>query len=275
MKVAVLGLGIIGSQWVKHLDSDGILSAAWNRSVKKDAPRYTSDVVEAAASATVVHLCLADPPAVRSTLEAVRDVLRPDHLVIQSSTIDPTSASEFQALVTATGASYVEAPFTGSLPAAQARELVFYVGASDPKALRVAKEYLARLSKKIIEIGSERQAATIKLAMNLQIAAVMQALAEALTLSRSAEIPDDLFFEAFRLNASFSGVAALKENKLRAGDFSPQFSVKHMAKDLRLLKAECATAKAPFLTELQSIFADAIQQGFSEDDYASLIRLLA
>jgi 3-hydroxyisobutyrate dehydrogenase-like beta-hydroxyacid dehydrogenase len=77
------------------------------------------------------------------------------------------------------------------------------------------------------------------------------------------------------MNASFSGVAALKESKLRAGDFSPQFSVKHMAKDLRLLKAECANTKAPFLTELQSIFADAIQQGFSEDDYASLIRLLA
>jgi 3-hydroxyisobutyrate dehydrogenase-like beta-hydroxyacid dehydrogenase len=48
-----------------------------------------------------------------------------------------------------------------------------------------------------------------------------------------------------------------------------------MAKDLRLLKAECSNAKAPFLTELQSIFAEAIEQGFSEDDFASLIRLLA
>lgn len=275
MKVAVLGLGIIGSQWARHLDSDGILAAAWNRSHKADIRGYTSNATEAAASATVVHLCLADPPAVRSTLEAIREVLTPTHLVVQSSTIDPTSAAEFNELVKATGASYVEAPFTGSLPAAQARELVFYVGATDPKALRAAKEYLARLSKKVIEIGSERQAATIKLAMNLQIAAVMQALAEALTLSRSAQISDDLFFEAFRLNASFSGVAALKEHKLRAGDFSPQFSVKHMAKDLRLLKAECANAKAPFLSELQSIFADAIQKGFSEDDFASLIRLLA
>jgi 3-hydroxyisobutyrate dehydrogenase-like beta-hydroxyacid dehydrogenase len=169
----------------------------------------------------------------------------------------------------------VEAPFTGSLPAAKAREVVFYVGATDPKALSAAREYLVRLAKRVIAIGSERQAATIKLAMNLQIASVMQALAEALTLCRSAEIPDDLFFEAFRLNASFSGVAALKESKLRTADFSPQFSVKHMAKDLRLLKAECSNAKAPFLTELQSIFAEAIEQGFSEDDFASLIRLLA
>ncbi len=275
MKVAVLGLGIIGLQWAQHLESDGVLSAAWNRSPKPEVPRFTSDVAEAAASATVVHLCLADPAAVRSTLTAIHGVLAPHHLIIQSSTIDPTSAAEFKEFVTTTGATYVEAPFTGSLPAAKARELVFYVGATDPKALSAAQEYLARLSKRVITIGSERQAATIKLAMNLQIASVMQALAEALTLSRSAEIPDDLFFEAFRLNASFSGVAALKESKLRAGDFSPQFSVKHMAKDLRLLKAECANAKAPFLTELQSIFADAIQQGFSDDDFASLIRLLA
>ena len=275
MKVAVLGLGIIGSQWVQHLESDGVLSAAWNRSPKEGMPRYTCQVVDAVGSASIVHLCLADPPAVRSTLMSIKEVLTPNHLVIQSSTIAPSSASEFYEIVSAPGALYVEAPFTGSLPAAQARDLVFYVGATDSKALSAAKGYLGRLSKKVVEIGSERQAAIIKLAMNLQIAAAMQALSEALTLSRSAEIPDDLFFDAFRLNASFSGVAALKEKKLRAGDFSPQFSVKHMAKDLRLLKAECVQAKAPFLTELQTIFSEAIEQGFSNDDFASLIRLLA
>jgi 3-hydroxyisobutyrate dehydrogenase-like beta-hydroxyacid dehydrogenase len=56
MKVAVLGLGIIGSQWVRHLEADGVLSAAWNRSPKTEMPCYTSNAAEAAASATVVHI---------------------------------------------------------------------------------------------------------------------------------------------------------------------------------------------------------------------------
>lgn len=84
MKVAVLGLGIIGSQWAHHLETDGVLSAAWNRSPKTEVPRFTSDVVDAAASATVVHLCLADPPAVRSTLTAIQAVLTPHHTELQS-----------------------------------------------------------------------------------------------------------------------------------------------------------------------------------------------
>ena len=109
--------------------------------------------------------------------------------------------------------------------------------------------------------------------MNLQIASVMQALAEALSIARTANISDDVFFEAFKLNASFSGVAALKEPKLRANDFSPQFSTKHMAKDLRLLMTAKSGINAPFLMDLQEVFSQASAAGFSEEDFSALIKL--
>ena len=62
----------------------------------------------------------------------------------------------------------------------------------------------------------------------------MEGLIEALTLARRAGVPDARFFQALASNAGYSGLVKLKEQKLRAGDFSPQFSVKHMLKDMRL-----------------------------------------
>ena len=70
--------------------------------------------------------------------------------------------------------------------------------------------------------------------MNLNIAGQMQALAESLTLARQAGIADDFYFQVLAKNVSYSGLARLKEAKLKAHDFSPQFSVKHMHKDMRL-----------------------------------------
>ena len=272
MKIAIIGLGIIGAQWAKHLHTDKVLTACWNRSPKEDIPLFQNKLDQLPTQADILHICLADPAAVGSVLDVISGQLGTNHLVIQSSTIDPTSASRFRTLVQSKGASYVEAPFTGSLPAAERRELIFYLG-GDAGSIENSKSYLERLSKKLVVVGNEKQAATIKLAMNLQIASVMQALAEALTISRSASIPDQVFFEAFKLNASYSGVAALKEPKLIANDFTAQFSTKHMAKDLRLLRSEYKGEAVPFLEVLQGVYRTAIETGLSEQDFSALIKL--
>lgn len=272
MKAAILGLGIIGSQWAKHLYSDGILSASWNRSPVKASPLFENNFQKVADNSEILHICVSDPAAVDSILQALFPFLNHRHLVIQSSTIDPSSSLKFKNFVEKSSASYLEAPFTGSLPAAESRELIFYLGGLD-SVIEKAQPYLLRLSKKTVIIGNEKQAATLKLVMNLQIASAMQALAEALTISRLSGINDQVFFDAFRLNASFSGVAALKEMKLKQADFSPQFSVKHMAKDLRLLRAEYEHANAPFLGELQKVFVRAQELSLSDEDFSALIKL--
>jgi 3-hydroxyisobutyrate dehydrogenase-like beta-hydroxyacid dehydrogenase len=63
----------------------------------------------------------------------------------------------------------------------------------------------------------------------------MVALSEAYSTCLTHDIDKDVFFEVLKANAAWSGVAQLKEPKLRSEDFSPQFSIKHMQKDMRLL----------------------------------------
>ena len=126
-----------------------------------------------------------------------------------------------------------DAPQWMETPDAEVKQTVFYLG-GDAELIAELKPLFDVVSSAQFHIGNNEQACALKLAMNLNISAQMQALCEALTIVRRAGVSDDVFFDALGKNASCSGVTKLKEPKLRAADYSPQFSVKHMLKDMRL-----------------------------------------
>jgi 3-hydroxyisobutyrate dehydrogenase-like beta-hydroxyacid dehydrogenase len=272
--IGVLGLGIIGDIWVRHYRDAGVLAGCWNRSPRPEAPNWKPTPRAVAESADALHVVVADPPAVKGVIEAMLPALGAGKLVIQSSTIDPASSATFRDRVRAAGAAYVEAPFTGSKPAAEARELVFYLG-GDAVDLDRTEPLLALLSAVRLPIGTNEQAAALKLAMNLNLAVQMQSLSESLAIARRAGIGDDTFFAAMAKNAGWSGLARLKEPKLRSGDFSPQFSVKHMAKDLRLARTTAGGADLPALAMALSRLEAAEQAGLGDEDFSIVAKALS
>jgi len=273
MKIGVIGLGIIGGVWARHYEAAGLLAGAWNRTPQPDFPRWLSSAEAVVAAADVVHIVVASPPAVGSVFERILPALRPGKVVLQSSTIDPQSSDEFRCLVMTTGAGYLEAPFTGSKPAAEQRQSVFYLG-GDAALIAEVEPLLALVSQARFHIGDHRQAATLKLAMNLNIAAQMQALSEALGLARRAGIGDEMFFTALGKNVSYSGLVKLKEPKLRAGDFAPQFSVKHMLKDMRLASGMSGCEALPLLATVREQLALAERAGWADEDFSALVKLV-
>jgi 3-hydroxyisobutyrate dehydrogenase-like beta-hydroxyacid dehydrogenase len=273
MKVAIFGLGIIGSIWAHHYEADGLLAAAWNRSPKPELPRWCSDALTAAKQGDVLQLVVADPPAVDQVLAAITPALGPGIIVVQSSTIDPVSAERFCARVRATGAAYVEAPFTGSKPAAEARATIYFLG-GEAAALELAEQILSRISAKRFRVGTPSQAAALKLSMNLQIATVAQALAEGLTFAREAGVADDVFFDVLNHNVACSGLVALKGPKLRAGDWSAQFSVKHLLKDLRLALGASTARGLPATALLTEQLQRATDAGWADEDFTALFKLI-
>jgi 3-hydroxyisobutyrate dehydrogenase-like beta-hydroxyacid dehydrogenase len=270
--IGVLGLGIIGETWARRYQAAGRLAGTWNRTAKPSAPQWKETALAVAAAADVTHIVVADPPAVSSVLDAILPVLGPGKAVVQSSTIDPSSAAACEARVRATGALYVESPFTGSKPAAESGTVVFFMG-GDATALDAVEPLLSLVSETRFRLPTVRQASSLKLAMNLNIAAQMQALSESLTFARRAGIDDDFYFQVLAKNVSNSGLARLKEGKLKTRDFAPQFSVKHMHKDMRLAEA-AGGIRLPMLETVRGCLARAEAQGMGDDDFSSLIRLL-
>ncbi len=273
MRIAILGLGIIGGTWARNHHADGRDVRTWNRSAKPDAPGFTADAVAATAGAEVIMICVADPPAVQQVLERIAPVLRAGQIVIQTSTISAAWTTRFATLVQARGGAYLDSPFTGSKPAAEQRQTVFYVG-GDSAVLERARPALIPLSKAILHVGGIGAASSLKLAMNVNIALVGQALCESLALARRAGLDDATFFEALKLNASRSGIADLKEPKLRARDWAPQFSVKHMAKDLRLALETAGDLPLAQAREVLRAYEAGLANGWGDEDFAGLMRLI-
>ena len=117
-------------------------------------------------------------------------------------------------------------------------------------------------------------ASAIKIATNIITAATVQAAAEALALVQAFGAPLEKFVEAMRANASYSGTLTMKLPKILDGDFEPQFSVKHMLKDMQLASQ---IALSHYLdlgvtAAARDQLLEQMQWGHGDDDYSSVAR---
>lgn len=272
-KISVIGLGIIGAIWAKNLQADGLKVRGWNRSPKKELSFFEPDLRKAVEEAELIFIVVADPPAVAGVLDQIVPILRPGQLVVQSSTISAAWTRRFAEQVRASGADFLEAPFTGSKPAAEARKTVFYLGGEETMVEK-ARPVLKRIAEHVIFVGPLGSASSLKLALNLNLAHMANSLSESLALARSEGIRDEVYFEALHLNAGRSPLSDLKEPKLKAGDFSPQFSLKHMNKDLRLALETAGDLDLPQAKALKLLYDKGIADGWGEEDFTVLARLL-
>ena len=119
MKVAFLGLGIMGRPMAANLAKAGHEVVVWNRTPGKivAGAGVAGTPAEAAKNAEVVWLCVADTKAVEEVLfgaNGVDGVLRAGMIVVDSSTIAPSASCSFAERIAAKGAQFVDAPVTGS-----------------------------------------------------------------------------------------------------------------------------------------------------------------
>lgn len=272
MSVAMLGLGIIGSRWASNLQADGLEVRAWNRT-PKSFPGFVPDAAQAVAGADFIFIVVADPAAVQQVLQAILPVLKAGQTVIQCSTISKSWTLNFAEQVQKTGARFLEAPFTGSKVAAENRKTVFYLGGEN-EDIEKARPVLQKIAAHLLPIGPLGSASVLKLAMNMNMAMVMQALSESLHFARSQGLSDSAFFEGLQLNGSRSGLSDLKQPALKNRDFAPQFSLKHMNKDLRLALEDAGALHLPQLQTLKTVYEEGMSKGLGESDFSVLVNLL-
>ncbi len=270
--VGLIGLGIIGSRAAAALRAAGFQVFVWNRA-PRPAPNFLGSVAEVARSAQIIQLFVADGQAVMEVIEAMGDALTPDHILICSATIGPEATRKAADLAASKGARFLDAPFTGSKGAAEQRNLVYYVGGEESVFLR-ARPVLEATSKSIVPAGKIGDAAVLKLVTNMIAAASIQAMSEGLAIAEKAGIDPEFFVAALDQNACKSGTMDLKLPKMRMGDYSAHFSLKHMLKDVRLgtALAESLNVPVPAGNAALSALQEAVAQGWGELDFAALFK---
>jgi 3-hydroxyisobutyrate dehydrogenase-like beta-hydroxyacid dehydrogenase len=196
-------------------------------------------------------------------------------IIADSSTISPSATKDFASRLRAKGADYVDAPVTGSKVGAESAQLIFIVGGKEETVARLEPLFSA-MGKKVVHMGETGLGQSAKLAMNLQIAMIYEGFAEALTLAKRLGVQPEKLIELIQASMVRSGVIDYKAPFVLKHDWTPNFPMRLMEKDLNLVKEAAAQAKLhlPSLESLRGLYQKAREQGKSDLDYAATLDVL-
>jgi 3-hydroxyisobutyrate dehydrogenase-like beta-hydroxyacid dehydrogenase len=279
MRVAFLGLGIMGRPMAANLVKAGHEVTVWNRTPKQvEGARTAESPADAANGAEVVWMCVSDTKAVESVLfgpQGVETSIGAGAIVVDSSTISPSAELQFAERLRAKGADYVDAPVTGSKVAAEAGSLIFMVG-GDQAVLAKIDPLFKAMGKQVFRMGETSKGQAAKLVMNLQIALIFEGFAEALTLATKLGVNVDALLPLIQASMVRSGVVEYKAPFIMRRDFTPNFPLRLMLKDIHLALAAAkeARVKLPALETVEEIYEMAAEEGHQDLDYAATLTLL-
>jgi 3-hydroxyisobutyrate dehydrogenase-like beta-hydroxyacid dehydrogenase len=274
LRAGVLGLGLIGSRVAAKVQSAGFPLAVWNRTARQfdGLPAPAPDPASVARDSEILQIFVADDQALQDTLNALIPALGPRHVVLSHATVAPQTVRQLAADVTATGAAFLDAPFTGSRDAAAQGQITYYIG-GNAAALERARPILTASAKAILPVGEVGQASAIKLGTNIMAAAAAVSLAEAIHLLRANGVDPRTLVGALENNAARSGVTDLKLPCMLGHDFAPRFSARNMRKDLRLASAAAAPGHRALTDTLLSLYEQACQSGLADEDFATIVKV--
>jgi 3-hydroxyisobutyrate dehydrogenase-like beta-hydroxyacid dehydrogenase len=252
----------------------------WNRTPGKlvEGAGMAPNPAAAAQGAEVVWLCVSDTAAVEKILfgsEGVEQSLAEGMIIADSSTISPSATVKFADRVRTRGVAYVDAPMTGSKIGAANGTLIFMVGGDEATIDRL-NPLFAAMGKKIFRMGETGKGQATKLAMNLQIALIYEGFAEALTLATKLGVDSRQLVSLIEATMVRSGVVEYKAPFVLQRDFTPNFPLRLMHKDilLTLEAAKEARVKLPALETVEEIYELATEEGQQDLDYAATLTLL-
>ncbi|MGA8310024.1 MAG: NAD(P)-dependent oxidoreductase, partial [Terriglobales bacterium] len=238
MRVAFLGLGIMGRPMASNLVKAGHEVTVWSRTAGKEVEgaRSATSPADATRGAEVVWMCVSDTVAVESVLfgpQGVEEALAEGMTIVDSSTISPSATRKFAERVGARGVRYIDAPMTGSKVAAEAGSLIFIVGGEEA-VIESVKPLFAATGKVFFRMGETGKGQAAKLAMNLQIALIYEGFAEGLTLATKLGVDVQNLIGVIQASMVRSGVVDYKAPFVLKRDFTPNFPLRLMHKDIRL-----------------------------------------
>jgi 3-hydroxyisobutyrate dehydrogenase/2-hydroxy-3-oxopropionate reductase len=280
--VAVVGTGRMGSALARSIARAGHDIVLYNRTRARCDPlaaelrgRAVDSPAEAAAAADVTITMLADDAAVRAVYTGDDGLIAGAHadgVLVDMSTVLPGTIRSVEADVRATGSGVLDAPVSGSVTLAESGGLTLMVGGTDADLER-ARPALDAVAKAIFHLGPLGTGSAMKLAVNVVIFGLNQALAEGLVLAEAAGIDRAVAYDVIATGAAGAPYVGYKRAQFLDSENAPvAFSLALTEKDLRLITetAEALGQPLPQTAVNLEIVRAAASGGRSGRDFASV-----
>jgi 3-hydroxyisobutyrate dehydrogenase len=284
MKVTLMGLGAMGSGMAQRLLDAGFELTIFNRTPERAKRLLEAGATlaetprEAVQNAEMVICIVADDNASYAVWLGPNGALgnvKPGTVLIESSTLTPAWVRELAAEAAKRNCDFLDAPVTGSKPQAEAGQLTFLVG-GDAAVLDRARPVLKTMSRDIRYFGPTSSGAKVKLLNNLLNGIQVSSFAEMLSLAERMGIDAKAAAEFISTAAPGSPIVKIALQRMTEPDFTPNFSVRLMAKDLAYATAEGAllSMEMPIANAARKLYETAIAEGLGAKDFCAVIEVL-
>jgi len=277
---AFLGMGLLGSNFVRAMIKKGDQVQVWNRTASKAKALETygakafDQAVDAVKGADVVHLTLKDDDSVNEVLATAAPGLKPGAIIVDHTTTSKKGAVERTRAWKDRGFTYLHAPvFMGPPNALESTGVMLVSGNQD--VIKKMEGDLSRMTGKLMNLGAEEgKAAGIKLIGNLFLLSMTAGLSDTLSLAKAQGIAADDVLELFSSwNPGAMVPARLK--KIISGDFkNPSWELNMARKDagLMLSAAEKGGKKLHVIPVIADEMDKWIEKGHGNDDWTIITK---
>jgi 3-hydroxyisobutyrate dehydrogenase-like beta-hydroxyacid dehydrogenase len=285
MRIAFLGIGMMGLPMARRLCEVGHEVHVWNRSRDKAAPLATHGAVvhgaarDAVAGAEMTVSMLADGPTTAEVLfdpeRGAATAMRAGSLVVDMASIRPAEARDHAARLAALGVAHVDAPVSGGTLGAEAGTLAIMAGgdAADVERVRPVLATLGRCT----HVGPHGAGQLAKLANQMIVGITIGAVAEALLLCEKGGADPAKVREAISGGFADSRILQVHGARMLERDFAPRARMTVQLKDMRnaLATAGELGLQTPVTALFEALYADAVAHGLADLDHAGLFAELA
>ena len=281
-RIGLIGLGRMGRAIQARLKDQGLDAIGWDRdAVAMNAAAENGMAIAAhpravADSADTVISIITEDQGVRNVFRGRDGFLSGDvrgKLFIDMSTLQPMTGRELAPVVEAAGAALIEAPVLGSIPTARDGKLFAMVGGKTEDLAR-ARPVLEKITRKITHMGPNGAGYAMKLAVNLGLAAYIQATAESLALGSREGLSMQQMIDVLGEAPTANGWLAAKKGLLMGEDADITLDLKTLRKDMMSVVATGALAGTgmPLSAGVLTSLSAAVAQGWGDRDIGELAR---
>ncbi|HEY2032280.1 MAG TPA: NAD(P)-dependent oxidoreductase [Rhizomicrobium sp.] len=281
MKVAFLGLGVMGYPMAGHLAKSGHDVTVYNRTAEK-AARWVKEYggksaatpAEAAADCDLVMACVGRDADVRDVTvgrHGAFATMKRDAIFVDHTTVSASVERELAEQAHKRGLHFVDAPVSGGEAGAKNGQLTIMCGGSAAAFARAepAMAAYARQCRRLGEVGAGQ---LTKMVNQICIAGIMQGLSEGLSFARAAGLDAEAVIEVISKGAAQSWQMENRHKTMLAGHFDHGFAVEWMRKDLGIVLDEARNngASLPVAALVDQFYADVENMGGKRWDTSSL-----
>jgi 3-hydroxyisobutyrate dehydrogenase-like beta-hydroxyacid dehydrogenase len=281
-KVAVVGLGRMGSAMARRFHDAGHQLVLWNRDRSK-AEALAKDIgagiasspATAAKEADVVVTSLADDNALTEVYlgtDGIASGIRADAVAVDTSTVDPETVRRVGAALSAVGARFCDCPVSGSVSTVEAGALTIMAG-GEPGVVAAAEPVLSAIAQKVVRVGDLGSGAACKLAVNGLLHSFNVALSEALVLAEKAGVDREAAYEVFASGAAGAPYVHYKREAFEHPEATAvAFTLDLAAKDLELARrlGDRVGATLEQTATTAAVVNEAIASGMGDRDLSAI-----